>query len=626
MISTNTTSSANHAYRSASHVRIPRQTTQTGGDTHYTHSKPFKCSILGEIEHSLTKMSRDKYMSSYIQMIREVMKESKNFKSTLSDVCTLLKMLLEDSKTRRKARKACMHLRSYLISISSMKRSKNIIDRKRCLVLKCPLFDQRAFQYGPACAIADRGHKRCLVNYPLGSGKTLSALHAARTFLELYPNGQIIILTTLSNIYATWHHARKMYLDHVPDKHNKIKKAVIKNADWWFSQSNPASKHYNRLIQMLIHDPSNNLKSLIKMTPRQLKLEVQRFQGSFANMSQDNSKRHLMKEWKKFRAKAQPSVSMIESCVPRGPFCLIVDECQEYINFSAKSILIRHLADAATNSLFLSATPLNDSETQSYGLEKLLDMPSCNFDQCVLWTNDRSDKPNVICEDPMRVHMTKEEWRAHQAAANSMSSDMHYQNAYLTKSRQTCNCNSKWTQMFHRLEQDILKYKSKKGPVRIVIYSFFLKHGAKGFAHYLQKCTHGRYHQGRIATSIAGQKTEISTMNDTALDWFNCVDSTCKILLLTSRSGTGISLKNTNAIHIMEPQWSYADEQQAIGRCTRKGSHDFNKSVRVIRWLSLPPVCRKTGSSADQKVRKRMQKKYTETKTYLSSISQHKHI
>ena len=222
----------------------------------------------------------------------------------------------------------------------------------------------------------------------------------------------------------------------------------------------------------------------------------------------------------------------------------------------------------------------------------------------------------------MRVHMTKEEWRAHQAAASSMSSDMHYQNAYLTKSRQTCNCNSKWTQMFHRLEQDILKYKSKKGPVRIVIYSFFLKHGAKGFAHFLEKCTNGRCHQGRIVTSIAGQKTEISTMNDTALDWFNCVDNTCKILLLTSRSGTGISLKNTNAIHIMEPQWSYADEQQAIGRCTRKGSHDFNKSVRVIRWLSLPPVCRKTGSSADQKVRKRMQKKYTETKTYLSSISQ----
>jgi hypothetical protein len=566
-------------------------------------------------------MSHDKYMSSYTQLIREVMKESKNISSTLNDVCTLLKILLEDSKTRGKARKICKHLRSYLISISDMKRPKDILDRKRCLILECPLFGQRAFQYGPACAIANRGHNRCLVNYPLGSGKTLSALHGARTFLELYPNGHIIVFTTLANIHATWDHARKMYLDHVPDKHNKIKKALVRNADWWFSQSNPASKHYNRLIQMLLHDPSNNLKSLIKMTPRQLKLEVQRFQGSFPKMSQEKSKRRLMKEWKKFRAKAQSSVSMIDACVPRGPFCLIVDECQEYINLSAKSILIGHLADAATNSLFLSATPLNASETQSYGLEKLLDMPSCNFDKCVLWTNDRSDKPNVICEDPIRIHMTKEEWRAHRAAANSKSSDMHYQNAYLVKSRQTCNCDSKWRQMLHRLEQDILSYKSKKGPVRIVIYSFFLKHGAKGFAHFLQKCTHGHYHQGRIATSIAGQNTEVSIMNDSALEWFNCVDDTCKILLLTSRSGTGISLKNTNVIHIMEPQWSYADEQQAIGRCTRKGSHDFNKSVRVIRWLSLPPIRHKNASSADQKVRKRMQKKYIDTKTYLSSIA-----
>jgi len=51
----------------------------------------------------------------------------------------------------------------------------------------CPLFEGRPFQYGPACACA-LGQQKMLVYYPLGSGKTLAALHAASVFMEKTPD------------------------------------------------------------------------------------------------------------------------------------------------------------------------------------------------------------------------------------------------------------------------------------------------------------------------------------------------------------------------------------------------------------------------------------------------------
>ena len=108
--------------------------------------------------------------------------------------------------------------------------------RMRARVLDCPLFENRSFQYGPACAVAKRQRNRFLVYYPLGSGKTLAALHAARTFLEMKPNGRIIILTTLSNVKTTWPDNIDKYLKHVSDKNNAIRNAEVHNVDWWFSK------------------------------------------------------------------------------------------------------------------------------------------------------------------------------------------------------------------------------------------------------------------------------------------------------------------------------------------------------------------------------------------------------
>ena len=41
-----------------------------------------------------------------------------------------------------------------------------------------------------------------------------------------------------------------------------------------------------------------------------------------------------------------------------------------------------------------------------------------------------------------------------------------------------------------------------------------------------------------------------------------------------------------DTFHIMEPQWSYADEAQAVGRTTRMGSHKGGDMVTVFHWVS----------------------------------------
>lgn len=593
-----------------------------------TVTKPFRSSVIGEIKHTLAVLRRYKQNtdSVHLQLIEQLISECDTLSNITKNVYQALKMLRNDAKLPNACIKATKSLQRYLRAYIKRKFViAPLSTRKKALVLECPLFKKRAFQYGPACAIANRDRKRFLVYYPVGSGKTLAALHGARTFLEIHPHGHVIVLTTLANVKTTWNEGRKLYLKHVPDKHNKIKHAFVQNIDWWFSSANTQVAHYNRLIQLLLRDPSNSLKCLIQLTPRQLKAAVQSFRGPKCTQT-DKTRRKLMKQWRTFKNVAKKSLSMLEAAVPKGPFFLIVDECQEYINLSAKAMFIRKLAQHAHNTLLLSATPINDSETQKIGLYKLLDTQrGHDIAKSVLWTNNTDEKPKMSTSEPQHVHMTKIEWTAHKAAANSMSTEMHSNNAYLVKSRQACNCNSKFKRILTRIAQDISELKSKKSPIRIVIYSFFIKHGSKGFAHFLKKQTNGRTHQKHIGTIISGHKTQISTMHDSALQWFNKVDDTCKILILTGRSGTGISLKNVNVIHLMEPQWSFADEQQAIGRCTRKGSHDFEQTLQVVRWLALPPYGF-AGKTADQKVAKRMLHKHNTNKVFLHNIAQQGHL
>jgi hypothetical protein len=73
-----------------------------------------------------------------------------------------------------------------------------------------PLLELKDHQYTPALAVASHFQNPAkvpggvLVYYEVGTGKTLSALHAARKFLDLEKGGKVYIVTTNTNIDATW--------------------------------------------------------------------------------------------------------------------------------------------------------------------------------------------------------------------------------------------------------------------------------------------------------------------------------------------------------------------------------------------------------------------------------------
>ena len=472
----------------------------------------------------------------------------------------------------------------------------------------CPLFDGRKFQYGPACAFAN-GRRSLLVYYPLGSGKTLASVHGAATFLDKYPDGKIIVLTTLSNINTTWKKAIKMYRRAMPGQPSRaLKHAEVHNPDWWYSQNNDKVAHYNKIMGQIAEDKKHNYtrRQLQKMTAYEL-----------LRISNKSEHKRAFKDALK-QSSGSKDMSMLQLCVPDGPFCLIVDECQEYINLSAQTELVQNLADSSKFTMLLSATPVHDSRRLN-GLRDLLHNPR-DLTSSIVWTDFSEDVPEVVDSDLRYVQMTTEEWRAHQKAVRQKTSTGASENAYLTKSRQRCNNESKWRQIKEQIEEDIRE--SVPGvPVRIVVYSFFRAFGVDGFFKFLKREWQCKTEKKRLVHELGSRKIRVATNIDNTLAWFNKDSSRAKILLLTSKDGVGISLRNVRWFHLMEPQWSDAEDQQAIGRAVRKGSHDLVEPyVQVFRWLAVSPQHIR-GLSAGEKVRAHMKEKKRRTDALLVRMS-----
>jgi hypothetical protein len=443
------------------------------------------------------------------------------------------------------------------------------------------------------------------VYYPLGSGKTLASIHGASVFLDKYPNGHIVVITTLSNVETTWKTAMKMYRKAMPNVHKKaLKRAMIHNIDWWFSQENEMVAHYNTVLHYLSRK-GHSRQTMQGLLPKQLLSYI------------TNKKvRHRFRE---SLLDHQKKLSMVQATMPTSPFCLIIDECQEYVNVSAKSEFVNELSKASTVTMLLSATPLHDSYRYS-GLKQLLGNPK-NLKRSVLWTNFSEGTPSVDDNNTINIIMSDDEWRIHQAAVRSRNIQGNSQNAYLSKSRQKCNCITKWRKMAETIESDIAGADSI---VRIVIYSFFLENGVDGFFNFLQRRWKAHIKKNKLVYSIGQTGVKCSKMYPSTLKWFNNDSSTAKIILLTSRNGVGISLRNVRWFHLMEAQWSDAEDQQAIGRATRKGSHTLVEGpVKVYRWIAKSP---RYGKTADERVRAQMREKKKRTDRLLNKLSSYGNI
>ena len=486
-------------------------------------------------------------------------------------------------------------------------------------VTTIPLFENRPFQYGPALSVAKREPNRVLVYYPLGSGKTLAAIHASKTFLDRYPNGEMIVITTKTNIEATWRKNIELYTEYEKEHEDRLLGADITNIDWWFSKNNSPVKHYNVLIHKLAEKGETRL-NCIQMSVNELRKSCIRHnimdEWSIFRRRQE---RFLRKELRGHESKSElrekdlPGLrrlckihnisynqSMIQVTIPFEKYILVVDECQEYVNLTAQSKLVQALADHANFTLLLSATPIHDA-TKASALRRLLGGKDSFWEKKFLFTNAQLQKPMVKEMKISRVVLTKEEWEEHKRASTEKNGNAT-QDAYLSRSRQACNAISKWNAIAAKIDSRIKRW--KQGPLRMVVYSFFLSKGIEGFFAHMKTLYGGRIRKNVLECEINGKDVSCLLLKNSEedLEWFNDDStSTVKILFLSSRSGKGLSLKNVSYFHMMEPQWSDAEEEQAIGRATRKGSHTLVEPiVRLYRWVATSPSYSRSKTADEQ--------------------------
>ena len=447
--------------------------------------------------------------------------------------------------------------------------------------MHCSMFASRPYQYGPSLYVRSHLNQRgcsrsVLAYYPLGSGKTLAALAAAREYVGFRPKAKVVVLTTKSNIETSWRDNVEMFAAAEGFRFDAL---CVKNVDWWFSEDNTRLANYNRLIRLLAAHTKCARRGYLSMSWYQLVQEIK--------FCKRPSKQ--LRAMKKVLC-ATPDKSYLQVCCPKDYF-MIVDECQQYVNSSASSDVVYRLCRKAGFALLLSATPLDDRR-QYEGLCRMLG--TRDIDSRVLYV-----KPSTAA----RVHhrymgskMTPEEWREY-VYEKSKRDD-----AYLSRGRQFCNTASKWQRMYRRIRKDVAK-----GARRTIVYSFFRDHGADGF------CDHMRV--------VNDMECRLMSRPVEDMAWFHEASAQPKVLVITSRAQMGISLMGVDAFHLMEPQWSASDEQQAVGRVTRIGSHAHGQRVCVYHWVATAPSQKYT--TADESVLSSMRQKQERTARLLERMSQH---
>jgi SNF2 family DNA or RNA helicase len=113
-----------------------------------------------------------------------------------------------------------------------------------------------------------------------------------------------------------------------------------------------------------------------------------------------------------------------------------------------------------------------------------------------------------------------------------------------------------------------------------VVYSNFIDNGVLPLSVHLtlKKISYAIYY---------GEQTE--EKRNKIIDDYN--GGKIDVLLITSAGSESLDLKNTRAIHIMEPHWNESKINQIIGRAIRYDSHialpESERNVIIVKWISV---------------------------------------
>lgn len=297
---------------------------------------------------------------------------------------------------------------------------------------------------------------------------------------------------------------------------------------------------------------------------------------------------------------------------------LVLDEAHNYRTDGAEAnAMVKH-ALQATKVLLLTGTPLvnqpldmrrllqmtnPDVHTKARHFEMMQDptnpklwvYPSDSNTlrraiQCTLLTHSPSKNnpayPRKV-RHIMEVNMTVAQCEAHWDLRNTvqrMSQAFDQASfkdvvAFLGGPRKICNEWKGCSPKFDAIVQHV-KTGYRQGH-KIIIYSSFVT--VAGVDSLSERMKRSDIPHEVLAASGSHRKSV--TARKELMRRYNDDSDPVKILLISDALSEGVTLKNTNAIHIAEPQFNRATIQQVMGRVIRQGSHTgIDKTVHVYQW------------------------------------------
>jgi len=463
-------------------------------------------------------------------------------------------------------------------------------------------------QYGPALAVKAHFEKpstvagSVLVYYQVGTGKTFSAFHAARTFIDIQTEkrqtGHVYIITTKANIDSTWTRDWDTYKSALNEEAPSASAPYTRALDW--ATKDAIFKKTLKTPYMLIIDEAHLLRNLDSKSASQV-LDI------CANAA------YVMP------LTATPIVRTVDNL--NALYSYMTGEEDRVIQMATTEDGDDATTSIETGQYFNGMVLYQAQDTSRYPtvIETVEEVPLGN--EYEIFIKEDASKLKEL-QDKLKKHrIGKEKWDTTIARIGALGKEDAVPNPFHVNSRRVCNSIAKFQGIWDAIVAD--------ADTRVVVFSNFLDEGIVGLMNWLKQ-THKFNETGKrdykyiIRKDAGGPTYEVVLWNvkhfDEITAWQHKVDDICKILLISPSGREGLSLKGVRQFHLMEPSWNISDETQAIGRAVRMTSHTHlppsEQNVHVRRWIATY----EGGRTSDEQIKDLAKKRANVMKPYLQRL------
>lgn len=444
-------------------------------------------------------------------------------------------------------------------------------------------------QYAPAAAVAAHYQKPktvpkgVLVYYEVGTGKTLAALHAARTFCDL-TGGHVYIITTKANIDATWFRDWEAYKSGLNETVPGLSARYTRALEW--GTKDTILNTQLKSPYMIVIDEAHLLRNLDSVKAPQV----------LAICKQADYVMPLT---------ATPIVRTVNNL--DALYSFMVGEGEEESVVSVPTPKGAAEGDTATSPVevgqFFNSMVVHQAQDKTRYpsvTESVVNVPLGN--EYELFVKEDADKLKELYQKLKHKRIGQERWDTTLARLAALGPEGKIMNPFHVNSRRVCNSNIKFKMIWDAILSD--------GDLRVVVFSNFRDEGIDGFFEWTHQNQNfkrtGKREYDYIVRKDADRTYEVvlwdNKFYDAITKWQHRDDNVVKILLISPMAREGLSLKGVRQFHLMEPSWNISDETQAVGRAVRMTSHAHlplsDQTVHVRRWIATY----EGGQTADERL------------------------